>query len=171
MGSILFLGNMINPSGHAISTITALNKVELIFIPYQSIIQVLSKNKEFNESVYKQSAFDLYGMHQFVEVELNDNLMLYLIDKSEYKEYVTNTMIELKNGGFLFAGKIEKEEDMKKSTFKEICFIPPSEVDYQTLSEVKILAFTVQLKENMDDDLNPSFKASFHRDSFANVLN
>ena len=38
MGSILFLGNMINPSGHAISTITALNKVELIFIPYQSII-------------------------------------------------------------------------------------------------------------------------------------
>lgn len=61
---------------------------------------------------------------------MNDNIMLYLIDKSEYKEYSANTMIELKNGGFLFAGKVQKDDDMKKLTFKEICFIPESEVDY-----------------------------------------
>jgi len=38
MGSILFFGNLINPSGNALTTITAINQVEVIYIPYQTII-------------------------------------------------------------------------------------------------------------------------------------
>lgn len=34
MGSVIFFGNLINPTGNALSTITAINVVEVIYIPY-----------------------------------------------------------------------------------------------------------------------------------------
>lgn len=87
MGSILSFGNLVNPTGNSLSIIQAQSDLEMIYIPFQTIIHLMSQNAKFNEMVYKAAALDLYKIIPYCDPSLDDLKMQYLIDRSDYREY------------------------------------------------------------------------------------
>lgn len=102
----------------------------------------------------------------------DDDVLVFVIDKSEFREYPRNSIIELKEGGILFEGKLKKEEEKEggqEQVFKELSLIPALAQDYQTLSEVKLLKFFLPKNENMES-IAKSSNRSLQRDSFSNMV-
>ncbi len=134
----------------------------------------MNNDFEFDKAVYKSSVYLLFRGADGTEIGIDNNKIHQILTNSIFKSYEKTTLIELKEGGYLFCGKI-KEEDYSSDEnsaviYKDNCFIPPKKIDFKCLTNVKLLKFKVPItKIKMDDDFRASIKMSFNRDSFAHM--
>lgn len=174
MGSVLNFGNIINKNNNSLFTVKTKNKVSTFFIPNQALYHLMNKNKEFQESVYKQACFSLFKKTN-LELNLNDQKISQILNKSNFKVYEKDTVIELKEGGYLFCGSLKEfdyRDRSKDFVYNGNCFIFEKNCDYKCLGEVRLMKFNLAIgKQNFDEDFRQSIKLSVGRDSFLTLVN
>ena len=181
MGSVLNFCNVINKNNKSLFTIRSKNLVSTFFIPNQTLFYIMSKNLDFQESVYKQSCYSLFKktnleLNNKLDLEFDDQKINQILNNSFFKIYEKDTIIELKEGGYIFSGSL-KEFDYRDRTKENIyngnSFVKEKNCDYKCLSEVKLMKFGLALgKQNFDEDFfKQSARMSVGRDSFANLIN
>lgn len=175
IGSVLSFGNLINISGNTLTESFALeDDVQTIYIPNNVIFDIMNRDSDFEEGVYRSAVYTLFRTSQGESLGLDENKIHYVLVNSTFKKYEMDSIISLDNGAYLFSGGIKEHtiDETDTGVTIENGFIPAKKNDYKCLKNSIILRFEIPIdKIHLDDEnRNSSIKPSF-RDSFIAVVN